>query len=62
MIQDKVNETISKLAQLDAIKSRDSQAMAEANARAIEAMKIRQEQQEAIMRHMKERGMNNGEE
>lgn len=61
MIQDKINETISNLAQLDAIKSRDSQAMAEANQRAIEAMKIRQEQQEAIIRHM-QGGMNNGKE
>ena len=61
MIQDKVNETISNLAQLDAIKSRDSQAMVEANQRAIEAMKIRQKQLEAIIRHM-QGGKNNGKE
>lgn len=61
MLQDKVNQTISNLAQIDAIKSRDSQAMAEANRRAIEAMRIRQEQQEAIIRHL-QGGMNNGKE
>lgn len=61
MIQDKINQTVQSLAQLDAIKSRDSSAMAEANRRALEAMQVRIEQLEAIQTKM-QGGIDNGEE
>lgn len=61
MIQDKINQTVQSLAQLDAIKSRDSSAMAEANRRALEAMQVRIEQLEAIQIKM-QGGIDNGEE
>lgn len=61
MIQDKINQTVQSLAQLDAIKSRDSSAMAEANRRALEAMQVRIEQLEAIQIKL-QGGINNGGE
>lgn len=61
MIQDKINKTVQSLAQLDAIKSRDSSAMAEANRRALEAMQVRIEQLEAIQSKL-QGGINNVEE